>query len=507
MDTRLIAANPAEVETECLVAFALDHGSKDANGRDWKSEPRLALKDAALEKAVADVFASGEFTGKAYETVVLHRPQGLKAKRLMLIGAGKAKPFSHAEVRRAAGTAIRSLKPKMIKSCAFVIPELSTGAEDAVRSILEGALVADFDPDTYRSDRKDLSMKDITVVAPPSSDQNKLQQALTQGLIIGESQNFTRELVNEPGNRMTPTMLANRAKKMCESVGIKCEAYGPDKIKELKMGAFWSVAQGSDEEPRLIVMRYEPQGAPEKPVLGLVGKGVTFDTGGISIKPADGMEKMKYDMAGGAAMIGAMRAIAMLKPKVKVISIVCATENMPSGKAQKPGDVQIAMSGKSIEIVNTDAEGRLVLADGLHYARTLGCTHLIDAATLTGACVVALGYANAGVFANDEDAYQHFTRALQKSGEKFWRLPLDQEYLDQIRSNIADIMNTGGRWGGASTAAVFLKEFVDDTPWLHLDIAGTAWMDEGKSWIAKGPSGIAVRSLVEFVKSFEQNGK
>src|SRR6201996_6090582 len=503
METRLIAANPAEVETECLVAIALDHGSKDANGKDWKSEPRLAVKDATLEKAVADVFGSGEFTGKAYETVMLHRPQGLKAKRLLLIGGGKTKPFSPVEVRRAAGTAIRSVKPKMIKSCAFVLPELSTGAEDAVRSILEGALVADFDPDTYRSDRKDLSMKDITVVAPATSDQSKLQQALTQGRVIGEAQNFTRELVNEPGNRMTPTMLADRAKKMCESVGIKCEAYGPDKIKELKMGAFWSVAQGSDEEPRLIVMRYEPQGAPEKPVLGLVGKGVTFDTGGISIKPADGMEKMKYDMAGGAAMIGAMRAIAMLKPKVKVISIVCATENMPSGKAQKPGDVQIAMSGKSIEIINTDAEGRLVLADGLFYARTLGCTHLIDAATLTGACVVALGYANAGVFANDEDAYKHFTTALQRSGEKFWRLPLDQEYLDQIRSNIADIMNTGGRWGGASTAAVFLKEFVEDTPWLHLDIAGTAWIEDGKSWIAKGPSGIAVRSLVEFVRSFE----
>lgn len=505
METRLIAANPAEVETECLVAIALDHGSKDANGKEWKSEPRLAVKDPALEKAVADVFTSGEFTGKAYETVMLHRPQGLQAKRLLLIGGGKAKPFSHVEARRAAGTAIRSLKPKMIKSCALVIPELPTGPEDAVRCILEGALVADFDPDTYRSDRKDLSMKDFTVVAPAGADQAKLQQALTQGRVIGESQNFTRVLVNEPGNRMTPTMLADHAKKMCASAGLKFEAYGPDKIKELKMGAFWSVAQGSDEEPRLIIMRYEPQGAPEKPVLGLVGKGVTFDTGGISIKPADGMEKMKYDMAGGAAMIGAMRAIAQLKPKVKVIGIVCATENMPSGKAQKPGDVQIAMSGKSIEIINTDAEGRLVLADGLHYARTLGCTHLIDAATLTGACVVALGHANAGVFANDEDAYQHFTRALQKSGEKFWRLPLDQEYLDQIRSNIADIMNTGGRWGGASTAAVFLKEFVDDTPWLHLDIAGTAWIDENKSWIAKGPSGIAVRSLIEYVRSFEGN--
>ncbi|HET8889040.1 MAG TPA: leucyl aminopeptidase [Candidatus Angelobacter sp.] len=517
MDTRLITANPAEVDTECLVVFALDHavksqgGDSKNQGGDSKSkdkpEPRLAVKDAALEKAVADLVASGEVTGKAFETALLHRPQGLKAKRLLVVGAGKAKTFSHAEVRKAAGSAIRALKPKAIKSCAFVVPELASGAENAVRTIVEGALVADFDPDTYRSDRKDQSVKEITVVAPAGadvgSDPGKLQNALTQGRIIGESQNFTRELVNEPSNRLTPTMLADRAKKMCDAVGLKCELMGPDKIKEMKMGAFWSVAQGSDEEPRLIVMRYEPQGAPEKPVLGLVGKGITFDTGGISIKPADGMEKMKYDMAGGAAMIGAMRAIALLKPKVKVIGIVCATENMPSGKAQKPGDVQIAMSGKSIEIINTDAEGRLVLADGLYYARTLGCTHLIDAATLTGACVVALGYANAGVFANDEDAYQHFTQALQRSGEKFWRLPLDQEYLDQIRSSIADIMNTGGRWGGASTAAVFLKEFVDDTPWLHLDIAGTAWMEENKSWIAKGPSGIGVRSLIEFVRSFE----
>jgi leucyl aminopeptidase len=511
MDTRLIAANPAEVETECLVAIVLDHSGKD-HGPNQKSEPRLTVKDPALEKAVADLIASGEVTGKAFETVMLHRPQGLKAKRLLVIGAGKAKSFTHAEVRKTAGSAVRSLKPKMIKSCAFVVPELSSGAEDAVRAIVEGALVADFDPDTYRSDRKDLSMKEVTVVVPSTADQGKLQQALEQARIIGESQNFTRELVNEPSNRLTPTMLADRAKAMCESVGLKCELMGPDKIRELKMGAFWSVAQGSEEEPRLIVMRYEPRGtpekpAPEKPVLGLVGKGVTFDTGGISIKPADGMEKMKSDMAGGAAMIGAMRAIALLKPNVKVIGIVCATENMPSGKAQKPGDVQIAMSGKSIEIINTDAEGRLVLADGLFYARTLGCTHLIDAATLTGAVVVALGYANAGVFSNDEDAYQHFTRALQRSGEKFWRLPLDQEYLEQIRSNIADLMNTGGRWGGASTAAVFLKEFVDDTPWLHLDIAGTAWIDDNKSWIAKGPSGIAVRSLVEFVRSFEGNGK
>ena len=241
-------------------------------------------------------------------------------------------------------------------------------------------------------------------------------------------------------------------------------------------------------------------------MLGLVGKGITFDSGGISIKPADGMEKMKYDMGGGAAMIGAMRAIALLKPKVKVICIVTATENMPSGKAQKPGDVQIAMSGKSIEIINTDAEGRLVLADGLHYARQLGATHLIDAATLTGACVVALGAVNAGVFTNDDAQWSRFQAVLQRSGEKMWRLPVDDEYKELIRSGIADIKNTGGRYGGAISAAMFLKEFVEDTPWIHLDIAGTAWMEDTKPWIACGPSGIAVRSIVEWVRDFERDG-
>jgi leucyl aminopeptidase len=417
----------------------------------------------------------------------------------LLIGGGKAKTFSPSDLRKLAGAAVRTLKSKSIRQFAFVAPD-SLPADDAARAIVEGAFVGNFDPDYYKSDRKDQKIDAVTVVA--RGDQSKLDAAVNLGRIVGESQNFTRDLVNEPSNRMTPTILAERAQKMCKEVGLQCEVYGADKIKELKMGAFWSVAQGSDEPPALIVMKYEPAGAPEKPVLGLVGKGITFDTGGISIKPADGMEKMKYDMAGGATMIGVMRAIAMLKPKIKVIAIVCATENMPSGKAQKPGDVQIAMSGKSIEIINTDAEGRLVLADGLFYARQLGCTHLVDAATLTGAVVVALGYANAGIFANDDQMYDRFSKALAKAGEKMWRLPLDDEYKEIIKSNIADIVNSGGRWGGAITAAMFLKEFAEDTPWIHLDIAGTAWTEDAKPWIAKGPSGIAVRSLIEFVQGF-----
>ena len=500
MKTILNTALPSQIETECLVVPVLDSAESRNGDKPPKPEPRLQTNDKAVITAAADLIATGEVTGKMLETTLLHKPAGLKAKRLLLIG-GKAKAFTSAELRKLAGAAVRNLKAKDLKSFAFVAPNLRSGAEDAVKSLVEGAFVGNFEPDYYKTDRKDQKIEELVIVAAKGNEKS-LKAAMDQGRIIGEAQNFTRDLVNEPSNRMTPTILADRAKAMCDEVGLACEIYGPDKVKELKMGAFWSVAQGSDEEPRLIVMRYEPARAPKSRVLGLVGKGITFDTGGISIKPADGMEKMKYDMAGGAAMIGAMRAIAQLKPNVRVIGIVCASENMPSGKAQKPGDVQIAMSGKSIEIINTDAEGRLVLADGLHYARELGATHLIDAATLTGACVVALGMVNAGIFANDDNFYRSFSKSLQKSGEKMWRLPVDDEYKDMIKSGIADIMNSGGRWGGAVTAAMFLKEFVGDTPWIHLDIAGVAWIEDNKPWIAKGPSGTPVRSLAEFARDF-----
>jgi len=510
MKTTISLSTPAQLESEALVAVVLDHAEKQTGiaplssknkGNNSKPQLKVETEDGAIRSAAGDLLASGELTGKPFESNLLHKPAGLKTKRLLLIGGGAAAKFTTYELRRLAGAAVRTLKSRGIRSFAFIVPS-EIPNDEAVRAIVEGALVGNFDPDYYRSDRKDQKIDALTIIPSGKADQAALERAAHGAQIIGESQNFTRDLVNEPSNRMTPTILGERAKKMCQEVGLKCEVYGADKIKELKMGAFWSVAQGSDEPPALIVMKYEPTGAPEKPVLGLVGKGITFDTGGISIKPADGMEKMKYDMAGGATMIGAMRAIALLKPKVKVIGIVCATENMPSGKAQKPGDVQIAMSGKSIEIINTDAEGRLVLADGLFYARQLGCTHLVDAATLTGAVVVALGYANAGVFANDDAMYERFHKANDEAGEKMWRLPLDDEYKENIKSTIADIVNSGGRWGGAINAAMFLNEFAEDTPWIHLDIAGTAWMEDQKPWIAKGPSGIALRSLVEFVKSF-----
>jgi leucyl aminopeptidase len=511
MKTKVANTDPLSFEVDALVVFAIDTGDKDNN------KPEFQADGEAFGKAAADLVASKEITGRLLETVTLHKPEGLRAKRLLVVGCGKPKTFTSYELRKAAGAAVRALK-KSCKSVAVIAPQNWGGQADAaststlvfergglpevVKAIAEGAVVANTDYNYYHSERKRYELDELTILVPAKIDAKALEAAADAGQAVGEGQNFTRDLVNEPGNRMTPTILGERAKKMAAEVGLKCEVYSTDKLHELKMGAFWSVSQGSDEPPALIVVKYEPEGAPQSPVLGLVGKGITFDTGGISIKPADGMEKMKYDMAGGAAMLGAMRAIAKLKPKVRVIAVVCAAENMPSGKAQKPGDVQIAMSGKSIEIINTDAEGRLVLADGLHYAKQLGCTHLIDAATLTGACMVALGGINAGIFANDEDYFNRFAQALKKSGEKMWRLPIDDEYKELIKSPIADIKNTGGRYGGAITAAMFLKEFVGDTPWIHLDIAGVAWQEKAVPWLAEGPSGIAVRSIVELVKSF-----
>jgi leucyl aminopeptidase len=266
-------------------------------------------------------------------------------------------------------------------------------------------------------------------------------------------------------------------------------------MKQLGMGSLLGVAMGSAEPPAMIVIRYRPA-VPTTTHLGLVGKGVTFDSGGLSIKPADGMEKMKYDMAGGAAMIGAMRAIAQLSPPIAVTAIIPAVENMTGSRAQRPGDIVTSLSGKTIEVLNTDAEGRLILADALTYARRLGCTHLVDAATLTGAIVVALGHIYVGLFASDDGLRERVMAAAEAEGEKMWQMPLDEEYKDYLKSAFADLPNIGGRWGGAITAATFLKEFADSTPWVHLDIAGTAWLDDAKPHLSKGPSGVGVRTFV-----------
>ena len=511
MDTRLTFQDPATVATGLLAVFSVDIGI----GQDADAHPVLLTTSDAVVRSVEKVLRSGEFKSALCETLLLHQPAGVKAERLLIVGLGKAKKLSPDVVRKGAGCAVRSAKPRGIRDVAIAFPEdhalsdehLDTLACDlTARALVEGGEIAEPDWDTYKSDRKDQSLRMLQIVSQEEerSSMTEIEEGFNEGLIIARAQNFARGLVNEPGNVLTPTVLGKRTSSMCEEVGLQCQVYSTAKLKELGMGAFAAVAQGSAEPPALIVITYTPEANPAEgsPIFGLVGKGITFDTGGISIKPAENMDKMKYDMAGAAAMIGAMRAIAQFKPKVKVIGVICSAENMPDGKAYKPGDVLTTMSGKTIEIINTDAEGRLVLADGLHYAKTLGCTHLIDAATLTGACVVALGYQNAGVFTNDDATWERFLGQLPRSGEQFWRLPCTDDYKDGIKSQIADMVNSGSRAGGAISAAMLLKEFAGDTPWLHLDIAGCAWNEEVKPWLPKGPTGIAVRSIVEWVRSY-----
>jgi leucyl aminopeptidase len=479
----------ASVETDALVTYVFD--------KDDKFDGVLSEMDRGMNGRLAALAGNGEITGKPLELLLLHFPDGLAAKKLLLIGAGKPAKFQVSDLRRIAGTALRQLKSRGVKKFVFLTREGENG-EGAAQAVVEGLIVADFESNKYHTDKKD---REIVSVGLAGFDANAdLKAAIADGRTIGDSMNFARDLIVEPSNKLTPRILAARAEAMAKEAGLGIEILDERKIAELKMGALIGVAQGSIEPPRVIVLRYTPQNpAPDAPVLGLVGKAVTFDTGGISIKPANNMEKMKYDMGGGATMLGAMRAIAALKPAIPVIAVIPATENMPGGRAQKPGDVQVAMSGKTIEVINTDAEGRLILADGVFYARKLGATHLIDAATLTGAIEVALSNVHVGAFGVPREYLDTFLESTKSAGEKMWPMPMDEEYQQMIKSEIADIRNTGsGKGGGASTGAWFIKEFAEDTPWIHLDIASTCWIDEGRPWLAKGPTGIAIRSIVDF---------
>jgi leucyl aminopeptidase len=446
----------------------------------------------------SDLNDAGELSGKFGELTLLHHAPGTAATRVLLAGAGKADKFDSAAARRWAGIAVRHLKAKSVKQIAIVLDPAHAGGEFA-EAVVEGAILGNFEPDRHRTGTDKKAVDSCTIVAPASED---VQQAVERGRIVGEAQNFTRELVNEPANLLTPAKVAEAAKTMAAAFGLDCQVLDRTEMEKLGMGALLGVAQGSAEPPALVVIRYRPAAGGSGAHLGLVGKGVTFDTGGISIKPADGMEKMKYDMAGGAAMIGAMQAIAQLKPAIPVTAFIPCVENMPGSKAQRPGDIVTAMSGKTIEVINTDAEGRLILADALVYARREGCTHLIDAATLTGAIVVALGHLNVGLFSNDDGMRDRVLAAARAGGERTWAMPLDDDYKDYLKSAFADLANVGGRWGGAVTAAMFLREFADPTPWVHLDIAGTAWIDDEKPHLAKGPSGVPVRTLINLATSW-----
>jgi leucyl aminopeptidase len=494
MDVKATTQSLEEIDVQALVVPVF---------KDEKPAAGLLKKlDSAVGGLIASVIETEEFTGKEAETAYFHLSgNGLKARRLLLIGCGERKDYKARQISEMAGSAARFLRSKSVKSIT-IVPRTKANPEKTAQTVIEGAIMGLFEPDKYRTKDKEQRELEKIVVVIEGADEKALQRALERGRIVGESVNFTRDLANEPGGYLTPTILANRAKDVAKSFGLSIDVLDQKQMEKLGMGSLLGVARGSDEPPALIVLKYEPRKASrgaKGELLALVGKGITFDSGGISIKPGENMELMKYDMTGAATVIGVMRAIAQLEPSIPVLGVAPCSENLPSGHATKPGDVLKAMTGKTIEVINTDAEGRLVLADAIAYAKKLGATRIIDMATLTGAVSIALGDVNTAILGTDQNLINAVIEAGKSVGEKFWQLPLDDEYTKQIKSDIADIKNIGGKKAGTITAAAFLKEFADDTSWAHLDIAGTAWGDPATPYRAKGPTGIAVRTLIEFI--------
>ena len=484
-----VATGPEGVEVDILFVPVFE--GED----DFSDLPGL---DAATGGEIGRARSQGEYRSNPYESFITRVVSGpYRAARIALVGAGPKADINAERLRRVAAACGYTARLRSIRSAGLIV----RGGIDALKAAehaADGFSAAEFDSGTHKKEDPDAGrFVDRVVISVPGADPAALSRAVFRGRTVGECANWARSLANEPANILTPREFAARVADGCRPVGLSVEVLDEDRIRELKMGLLMGVAQGSAEPPRLVVIRYDPPGAPEAPVLGLVGKGITFDTGGVSIKPADGMERMKHDMTGGAAVAAAMRALATLKGKRRVLAVIPMAENAVGEKATRPSDVLVSADGTTVEIINTDAEGRLILADALWYAQELGATHLVDVATLTGACVVALGRAASGMFGQPDGWIESVGAASRRAGDRMWRLPVYDEYREMLRSEVADIVNSAGRWAGASTAAAFLREFVKDKPWAHLDIAGTAWSEERKPYQPKGATGVAVRTLTE----------
>jgi len=454
--------------------------------------------DHALAGAISSLISSGDIRGKWGELTLVHTFGKLPSPRVLVAGLGKSSDFTVDRVRDLSANVARFLRGKRIARFATITHGAGIAGLDpaaCAQAIAEGAVLGLYRFDRHKKPDDDaIDIDQIAIVEHDAAKTKALAHAAERGVIVAEAANIMRDLANEPGNMLTPTEFAARAQALAVQHGLGFTVFDRDKAEEMGMGAFLGVAKGSAQPPKFMVLTYN--GGVEGKPLGLLGKGITFDTGGISIKPAAGMEEMKGDMSGGAAVVAAMVAIARLKPKINVTALVPATENMPGGNAIKPGDVLRAMNGKTIEVINTDAEGRLILADALCYAQKLDLTPIVDVATLTGAMSVALGDVAYGVFTNNDAFAERVKAAAAAAGEKCWQLPMFPEYKELNKSNVADVKNTGGRNAGSIAAAFFLKEFVDDRPWVHLDIAGVDFMEKEKGVLVKGSSGIPVRTLV-----------
>jgi leucyl aminopeptidase len=456
--------------------------------------------DAASGGEVSRALTSREFTGKRFELFFAPlADRSWRATRILLAGCGKGADCDADVIRKVAAASGMAARQRRVARVGFLLRGRADLAELG-QAAAEGLTLSEYDVGAYKTSDPAPAAAPVWTIATAgeaADAASRTSAAVARGRLLGECSNLARGLANEPGNTLTPREFARRAAAIAAEGGIQVEVLDEHAIADLGMGLLLGVAQGSDEPPRVMVFRHDPPGAPAYPVLGLVGKGVTFDTGGISIKPAEGMERMKDDMAGGAAVACAMRAIGLLGAPIRVIGIVPATENMPGGRAIKPGDILRSAEGKTVEVINTDAEGRLILGDGLWYARKLGATHLVDVATLTGAVVVALGKSTSGLFGTPPAWVEQVRRTAARAGDRAWAMPIFDDYRDQLKSDIADFTNTGGRGAGSITAALFLKEFTGGLPWVHMDIAGTAWAEEAKPFLPKGPTGVAVRTLAE----------
>ena len=468
--------------------------------------------DQALDGAVTQLIDDGEIRGKQGELTLLHTMGKIRPARVLVVGLGKQEDFDADVARRVSSEALRYLRRRGIDKAVTVAHGAGAGGlspKDAGRAIAEGSLLGLYRFDRYHTNGNDADgeFAELTIAELDEERAQAIRDGVTEGQAVAEATTIARNMVNEPANAMTPTAMAEVARRVAQENGLGFEVLENADMRERGMGAFIGVAQGSDEPAKLIVLTYE--GDPENPGnnLGLIGKGITFDTGGISIKPAAGMEYMKGDMAGGASVIAAMQVIGQLKPRINVTGMVAATENMPGGSAQRPGDVVRAMNGKTIEVINTDAEGRLVLADALCLARERGITRLVDIATLTGAMVTTLGKACTGVMGNDDALIGDVIEAGKQTGEKFWQLPMFDEYKELIRSDVADMKNSGGRQAGSITAALLLREFVDGAAWAHLDIAGTSTSDKVSGYMVKGATGTPARTLAQLAMNLASGSR
>ena len=486
-ETAVVAAAPQGHETP-LLALALARGPLPAS---------LTEVDETAGGALGRLIASGDFNGKRDELAIVYPPG--PAARILLVGLGKPEEINRGSIRRAASAAAKRARSLGVPRAAFHLPvesRASVTPDDAGQAIAEGLAqgVWQFNEMKRPPEEKKPVLEKVDVLAP--SDTEAVTRGHQIGAAIGAGQSLARGIQVLPGNVCTPTYVARTASEIASRHGFGISVLDKDAIVKEKMGALLAVAQGSIEEPRFIALEY--QGSDRAPVV-LIGKGVTFDTGGISIKPAQNMEEMKYDMSGAAAVLGTFEALGRLRPPVHVVGLIPSTENMPSGTAVKPGDVITSLSGKTIEVINTDAEGRLILCDALAYAKRYQPGCVIDIATLTGAIVVALGHTATGVMGSDEALLEDVRAAGERAGERVWPLPLWEEYRDLMKSDIADVKNAGGRPAGSISAGWFLREFVDGFPWAHLDIAGTAYTDREEAYRVKGPTGIGVRLFTEFV--------